>query len=339
MIIWIASYPRSGNTFLRVILNSVFGVKTYSIYDDKYDIAVDRDTKEIVGHEMLPGDFDIEAARNEKKLYVIKTHKLPPNNTDKAIYILRDGRESTLSFSKYRQEYETKSGNLQEIIYGNEQMPTWGDHISQWDPQNRENTLLIIFEKLISNPEDYIDAISDFIGIKKNKKYIPSFHELKEINPKFFRSGETSSWKTELSDDEQFAFLMKNYTELVKYGYDDMTESFKNNDDAAFFRALSKENTYMLDVLFKQNGQLKELLNNLKLQRDEILQLIQKMNHEQQRLNNELQRGHEKLEQQNRKLQTQQHMIYEIRRVLKCTLAWYIEKIYTWFQKSVKKQE
>ena len=33
MIVWLASYPRSGNTFLRVVLHNVYGVATYVRYD------------------------------------------------------------------------------------------------------------------------------------------------------------------------------------------------------------------------------------------------------------------------------------------------------------------
>ena len=34
MIVWLASYPRSGNTFLRMVLHFVYGQKTYSLYND-----------------------------------------------------------------------------------------------------------------------------------------------------------------------------------------------------------------------------------------------------------------------------------------------------------------
>ena len=34
VIVWLASYPRSGNTFLRIVLHRLYGVPTYSVYDD-----------------------------------------------------------------------------------------------------------------------------------------------------------------------------------------------------------------------------------------------------------------------------------------------------------------
>ena len=39
MIVWLASYPRSGNTFLRVVLHNVYGVSTYSVYEDNDPVA------------------------------------------------------------------------------------------------------------------------------------------------------------------------------------------------------------------------------------------------------------------------------------------------------------
>jgi len=74
MIIWLASYPRSGNTFLRIVLNKCFNIKTYSVYGDKFDIASHKKTSDVVGHKQLPENFEIETARKSKKLYLIKTH-------------------------------------------------------------------------------------------------------------------------------------------------------------------------------------------------------------------------------------------------------------------------
>ena len=33
MIVWVGSFPRSGNTFLRIVLNRVYSVRTSVVYD------------------------------------------------------------------------------------------------------------------------------------------------------------------------------------------------------------------------------------------------------------------------------------------------------------------
>jgi hypothetical protein len=34
VIVWLDSYPRSGNTLLRIVLRRLYGAPTYGIYDD-----------------------------------------------------------------------------------------------------------------------------------------------------------------------------------------------------------------------------------------------------------------------------------------------------------------
>ena len=53
MIVWIASFPRSGNTFMRIAIHNILGCDTYSIYNDAYDIAINKELSAIAGHSML----------------------------------------------------------------------------------------------------------------------------------------------------------------------------------------------------------------------------------------------------------------------------------------------
>ncbi len=236
MIVWLASYPRSGNTFFRVILNSVFELKTYSVYDDRYDIGADEATSDVVGHVFLPDDSTsmqehddaqpgwsmptatIEKMRKDKELYIVKTHELQDefiHPEDKVIYLLRDGRESTLSFWKYSVDFIASKKSLNEFIASG----AWGAHVRSWNPASRDNTLLVKFEELIDDPEKMISKISDFIEAKPKGGEIPTFEELKKINPKFFRSGKKSSWQDIYSTKDHELFWEKNSEEMIKYGY------------------------------------------------------------------------------------------------------------------------
>ena len=225
MIVWLASYPRSGNTFFRVILNSIFGIKTYSIYDDKLDIGADEATSDVVGHEFLPDDFDLQKMRDSEEIYVIKTHELPDKNIaieDKIIYLMRDGRESSLSFWHYSKKYtEYKDDLTAFILQANPKtgFGTWSHHVDAWDPKHRKNTLLIYFEKLVDDPTKYLKAISDFTGIQPVGSRIPTFEELQKINPKFFRSGKKDSWKTQYSQADQIVFWLAHGKQMSAYGY------------------------------------------------------------------------------------------------------------------------
>ena len=220
MIIWLASFPRSGNTFFRVLLNSVFGIKTYSIYDDRYDIGANKTLSEVVGHQFLPPDFNLARARAADTLYFVKTHDRPDKaSTDKVIYLLRDGRESTLSYVRYLQDYMGQQTSIREAINGDVQYGGWGEHVAAWAPKDAPDTLLIRFEELIRDPLGLVSQIEEFTGIEAVSDQIPSFDELHKRGPTFFRSGKTDTWKREYSEADHLAFWLRNYPIMLGYGY------------------------------------------------------------------------------------------------------------------------
>jgi len=222
MIVWLASYPRSGNTFFRVLLNSIFDIKTYSIYGDKLDIGADKATSDVVGHAFLPQDYDLKKLREEETTYYIKTHDLPDQKIspeDKIIYLIRDGRESTLSYKKYTDTFVQSDKSLIDVISGNINFGSWGDHVQAWDPLNRPNTLLIKFEELTQDPTSQLASISRFLEVKPISDSIPTFEELQKINPKFFRSGKKDSWKEVYTEDDHLVFWLLHHKPMLAYGY------------------------------------------------------------------------------------------------------------------------
>ena len=273
MIVWLASYPRSGNTFFRVILNSIFDIKTYSIYDDRGDIGADEKTSDIVGHEFLPEDFNIQKARESKETFYIKTHELLDkrvHENDKTIYLIRDGRESSLSYTKHRNLYSEVTVRLKDIIYGNTFVSSWGEHVASWNPKNRDNTLLIKFEELIKNPSLFIEQISHFLEKPPVNGEIPTFEELKQINPKFFRSGKTNSWEDIYTEEEHIAFWMVHYHQMIEYGYTyKVPKTLLDNSNMNFFLELAKQNTYIMKLLL-ENKQLQDKENIIREQNKQL---------------------------------------------------------------------
>ena len=58
MIIWLSSYPRSGNTFFRIVAHQIFGISTYSGFQSG-NADLDRvGMGDITGHETLPADLE-----------------------------------------------------------------------------------------------------------------------------------------------------------------------------------------------------------------------------------------------------------------------------------------
>jgi hypothetical protein len=212
LIVWLASYPRSGNSFARVLLNHVFDVKTYSIYGDRFDIAADEKTARVVGHLALPKGFDFDEARRSPERYFIKTHGRPGpdiHDDDQVVYIVRDGRESSLSYYRYLHDFPKVKVRLEDVILGAAIYGSWAGHVRAWQPDTRPNTVCVRFEDATENPMHFAQIITDFLGIEPVSGHMPSFDELQSINSRFFRSGRKDSWKSVYTHAQHLLFWLK----------------------------------------------------------------------------------------------------------------------------------
>lgn len=237
MIVWLASYPRSGNTFFRIILHHAFGLHTYSIhYDDKYSVGADSKFSDAVGHRPLPSGATLDQLRADEKLWPIKTHHPYPTcakyirSIDKIIYIVRDGRESTLSYCHYLNQFTGAQCELQDVILGHEMYGSWANHVQSWLDSNTPR-LMIKYEALVQDTDNSIQAIKSHFAVDEKEHAIPTFQELRTINPHFFRSGQSDSWKTIFTKQETELFWLHNGKTMIECGYtNDLPTGFDINN-------------------------------------------------------------------------------------------------------------
>jgi len=200
MIIWVASYPKSGNTWVRSIISSLIYTED-GIFDfpsiKKIDQYPQRQFLEYFTqdynniHEIKKHWITSQERINlDNKIKFFKTHHLnckvdnyPFTNkecTRATIYIVRDPRNLIDSISNHfsksieeskkflltskilspGKEIELKGGNV--ITY----LGSWKEHYKFWTKDN-ENLLIIRYEDLIKNIHQEIDRIITFI-----KKFI-----------------------------------------------------------------------------------------------------------------------------------------------------------------------
>jgi hypothetical protein len=274
MIIWLSSYPRSGNTFLRTILNHSFGVKTYSIYGDRFDIGADKATSEMIGHAELTAAFDYEEARKSEEMYFIKTHEPYgiKHEKDKAIYVFRDGREATVSFYHYFKNFSQVRLNYLQIINGQHFVGTWGNHFLSWLEKDKEDCLFLQFEKITADPDQAITDIASFTGLPILSRDLPGFDDLHKTNPKFFRSGKVNSFLAELSEFEQQYFWLTNGRAMRFAGYENnsLVSMDQHLRDELIFTHIQLTNQFTKDSLEQLKNQL-ALKDNLIKQKNEEL--------------------------------------------------------------------
>ena len=197
MIIWIASYPKSGNTWLRSIVSSLIysndGIFDFSLLKKikRYpNLEHFKDLTDDIGNINQIKKFWILSQtiiNLDKEIKFLKTHQLNckigedsftnKENTLASIYIVRDPRNLVTSISNhYNKTIEDakdflftprfiggskKEGGLKEedlkTLLG-----TWAEHYNFWK-KNNENFLLIEYEDLLENTRDEILKIINFL--------------------------------------------------------------------------------------------------------------------------------------------------------------------------------
>nr|WP_070961002.1 sulfotransferase domain-containing protein [Hyphomonas sp. Mor2] len=220
MIVWIASYPRSGNTFLRVLLNACFNLRSYSQYNDTQDIGEQEEFRNIVGHETYSQSWSAfyKESSNSSERVLIKTHG-PPQDEAKTIYLVRDPRSVVVSYHNYLSNYSELDLQRLETILGATAFGSWGKHVNAWSAHKRKNTFLVHFERLVADPQSVASELSEFLGMEQTGSEIPSFSDLQAVNRQFFHTGSNKKNVASLSHDELnlVSFLFKEQMKIMGY--------------------------------------------------------------------------------------------------------------------------
>ena len=197
MIIWLASYPKSGNTWVRGFIGSLLytrdgnsnfinssNISQYPLKSHFSNICKDlKDINEIKKYWELSQDI----INLDKKIKIFKTHNALLNvrgdifsnskNTLGVIHIVRDPRNVISSIKHYYSldNYEVAKKFIfdeNRVIQGDYRLDnfpistvisSWGVHYRSWN-NVKKNYLLIKYENLVKNPYKEFKKISDYIS-------------------------------------------------------------------------------------------------------------------------------------------------------------------------------
>jgi len=173
------SYPRSGNTWLRHILQHLTFESVPTEYEELEDLLPTIDTLE----------FQSRMAKMPDGPRFFKSH-LPysPYFLDgKVIYIVRDGRDVMLSYFDYQRKLHGYKGNLEsfskKFMNGWLRYGTWKSNVSTWVAHtNHPNMLLVRFEDLRSDPFSTMRGIAEFSGLTCDETQLRSAIEASSVD-------------------------------------------------------------------------------------------------------------------------------------------------------------
>ncbi|MCB0806058.1 MAG: glycosyltransferase [Bacteroidales bacterium] len=225
-MIWLASFPRSGNTFVRNILFEVYGIES-STFHYQVDYTIDH-------------DYD--------KFVFVKTHELPDllvpaDKSIPAVYIVRDGRDAMVSMAHHRKDIIVPGSdfyqNLKEAIIADKGsfFGGWSENVSQWI---KRADIVIRYEDLLADPIACVERIRHLHNLPEpDRDKLPTFEKLKFGIPKygakrdinisesekrdqanrFFRKGKKGTWKEEMPDELHDLFWSYHGETMIKLGY------------------------------------------------------------------------------------------------------------------------
>ena len=220
MIFWIASYPKSGNTWLRTLLSAYYYSKD-GVYEESLirNIGQFPEKKHFQGFDYLPQviidttRFWIKAQERinkDKKLRFFKTHNVfgsinnrkftNKENSIGCIYIVRDPRNVITSLKNhYELDYQdalTWMLNPKKYIYDYEKpqeysdfqfISSWENNYKAWKSQSDFPIKIIKYEDLLDKTYSIFIEIIEFINqVTKNNQKINKLKIKNAVNSTSF---------------------------------------------------------------------------------------------------------------------------------------------------------
>ena len=197
---WIASYPKSGNTWVRLFLMAYAGPASFHINQERRDQALDTSqsfyeeaagvsvedlTREEI--QLIRGAALVRLSRkafgNTGESVYLKTHSanaeldglawIPPTYTAHSLYLLRDPRDVLVSMTDHLGQtidltLEHMADKLKMLGQPDEihvPLLSWSDHVKSWLRDLPYDQMAVRYEDLLNDPDRWFQAILNFFDI------------------------------------------------------------------------------------------------------------------------------------------------------------------------------
>ncbi len=226
--VFIVSYPRSGNTWVRFLLANLLAPNA-TITFRNIDNYVPSIYKRAASLDVFPGPR------------YIKSHNPCYEVYPKTIYVYRDGRDALVSYYYYATGKKVFAGTFEQFVFSPfvEQFTSWREHVTgalDFAAKHPDRILMLRYEEMLNNPLTTLTGILAFLDLTRDFKALAtaaeksSFQELQKIEQEsggemlgkkytFFRSGKTDQWRDHFNPKLHERFLRENGEILQRLGY------------------------------------------------------------------------------------------------------------------------
>ncbi len=199
-IIWLASYPKSGSTWMRSFLHNLLRnpaesydinrlsdftlgdsqARWYRLFDPRPASEYDRDAvrrmRPLVHREMTKSHPDSVFVKTHNALIEDEGHPLvTPDVTAGALYIVRDPRDVAISYSHHRGKpiddtielmAQTGACTVGDDTNVYERMASWSLHVESWTDPPRPRHLVVRYEDMLDRPLGSFAGVARFLGLE-----------------------------------------------------------------------------------------------------------------------------------------------------------------------------
>lgn len=232
--IWIVSYPRSGNTFFRNVLDEVYGIpsETYFLSDHGRSVNPDYAAYPAVKTHLLPQELPVDVLNKE---------------AFKVVYLVRDGRDSVVSEAHHRRSFAEPDSDFEVNLFDAVLAPGgshfgggWSQHVETWLPHT---DVVIRFEDLIADPLKEVARLGAILDLPTARtERLPTFDSLRQAKHPYgaklvsalqkssyadertvaaanFRKGKVGSWREEMPEYLHDLFWMLHGDTMDRLAY------------------------------------------------------------------------------------------------------------------------
>ena len=218
-IIWLASYPKSGNTWARIFLANYLANPPKPLRINEAHRFCMGDTiastyQKVAGRPINTQDVELTLQLRPKVLAgivgnnadvnFVKTHNIrsvareitliPPEVTRSAIYIMRNPLDMVLSYARHYgmtpavavahigNEDNANAADGQSVA---QFLGSWSGHVKSWTSPSPYPMLVLRYEDLLEDPEAQFERVLTHIGIPVDKarlKKAVEFASFKELS-------------------------------------------------------------------------------------------------------------------------------------------------------------
>lgn len=201
---WLASYPKSGNTWVRALLSAL---TTGDVPLQSLPGSLGNESSDDALPVSLSGLDEVEALQVMRRSWMLgdptsgafrvrKTHEPWIAGPDghatrwqpegaRAIYLVRDPRDVVLSWAHHNGQSPTEAADFMRrgtshvmghghVAHGGWQAVSWSRHVQSWSQECPLPVLVLRYEDLLAEPRPCVEQIADWLDVPVDETSVAS---------------------------------------------------------------------------------------------------------------------------------------------------------------------